>query len=74
MTCGEHQLNVEESSEVNLPVTQVIVHPKYKSAPIGYDIAVYKVGLFVCLMGLVEKNLFCTSIFLKWCLIKYKPT
>jgi hypothetical protein len=43
VTCGEHQLNAEEDFQVDLPVYEVVVHPNYKNAPEGYDIAVYKV-------------------------------
>jgi len=48
VTCGEHQLNVEENFQIDLPVTEVIVHPDYKTAPEGFDIAVYKVKSFSC--------------------------
>ena len=61
VTCGEHQLNVEESFQVDLPVTEVKVHPNYKSAPDGFDIAVYKVTVVKmgpqCLDGLVAMDL-----------------
>ena len=61
VTCGEHQLNVEESFQVDLPVTEVKVHPNYKSAPDGFDIAVYKVTVVKmgpqCLDGLAAMDL-----------------
>ena len=61
VTCGEHQLNVEESFQIDLPVTEVKVHPNYKSAPDGFDIAVYKVTVVKmgpqCLDGLVAMDL-----------------
>ena len=47
MTCGEHQLNIEEDFQIDLPVTEVVVHPNYKTAPEGFDIAVYKVRLSI---------------------------
>ncbi len=34
---------MEEDFQLDLPVTEVIVHPNYKTAPEGFDIAVYKV-------------------------------
>ena len=43
VVCGEHELNNKRQYEVELKVTNVIVHPKYKTASQGYDIAVYKV-------------------------------
>jgi len=52
VTCGEHQLNVEESFQVDFPVTEVVVHPNYKSAPDGYDIAIYKVRLLSFFLSL----------------------
>lgn len=36
-------LDTKESSEIKFDVTQVIVHPNYKSADGGFDIAIFKV-------------------------------
>ena len=44
MTCGEHKLNTNEPFQVDLTVTEIVVHPKFKSAETGFDIAVYKVN------------------------------
>ena len=43
ITCGEHELNNKEAEEIEFEVTNVIVHPKFKSADQGYDIAIFKV-------------------------------
>jgi len=43
ITCGEHELDLQESGQINFYVTQVIVHPKYQGADKGYDIAIFKV-------------------------------
>ena len=44
VTCGEHKLNLDESFQVDLTVTEIVVHPKFKSAETGFDIAVFKVN------------------------------
>ena len=44
VTCGEHKLNTNEPFQVDLTVTEIVVHPKFKSAETGFDIAVYKVN------------------------------
>jgi hypothetical protein len=44
IVCGEHELNNKKSYEVELKVTNVIVHPKYVTASQGYDIAIYQVN------------------------------
>ena len=47
ITCGEHELDLQESGQINFYVTQVIVHPKYQGADKGYDIAIFKERLFL---------------------------
>ena len=37
-------LDSRESSEIEFEVTEVIVHPNYKGADKGYDIAIFKVN------------------------------
>ena len=46
ITCGEHELDLQESGQINFYVTQVIVHPKYQGADKGYDIAIFKARPF----------------------------
>ena len=44
ITCGEHSLQKQDTYEVTLQVTEVIIHPRYvEASSSGFDIAVYKV-------------------------------
>ena len=44
ITCGEHLLNTYEIGQITFDVTEVIIHPDYRGADKGYDIAVFKVS------------------------------
>ncbi len=44
VVCGEHNINREDSYEVEMRVTDIIMHPDYFSASkSGRDMAIYKV-------------------------------
>ena len=48
IVCGEHNLQLGSSGEPNeieLDVVEIVNHPRYIRAPLGYDIAVYKVNI-----------------------------
>ena len=40
-------MDSNESSEIEFVVTEVIVHPNYRGADKGFDIAVFKVSLLI---------------------------
>jgi len=58
ITCGEHSLQKQDTYQVTLQVTEVIIHPRYvEASSSGFDIAVYKVTEAPLNGKMVEKRL-----------------
>ena len=62
--CGEHELNSKESHQVELKVTSVITHPKWVTASQGYDIAVYKVRIYMKIVNMAKDMFYIYTLFL----------
>ena len=66
VTCGEYTLDTTEPNQIDFDVTEVIVHPNYKGADKGFDIAIFKVH-FLMFLSLLEPKIVCKSLCARLC-------